>query len=208
MGYYKGDHYRAGLTRYRGDYYRGDPGFLSGLGRALKVVAGAGIGYLTGGPKGAITGAATAAAGAVKTGIQQETLAAGDMAAMDAARVAAINATHATLLQQPLVNIAAPPPPMLGPGTAMVLAGMPGMPSMSGYRWNKSTYATRGGGTSKWMPGLQLHARGTVQVKSRRMNVGNARALRRAIRRARGFAKLAGRVLVATKRFKATKKRK
>jgi hypothetical protein len=58
------------------------------------------------------------------------------------------------------------------------------------------------------MPGLQLHARGTVQVKSRRMNVGNARALRRAIRRARGFAKLAGRVLVATKRFKGAKKKR
>jgi len=73
---------------------------------------------------------------------------------------------------------------------------------------NKSTYVTRGGGTSHWPPQLIVHPKGTEQVKSRRMNVGNARALRRAIRRASGFAKLARRVLVTTKHFKHKRKRR
>ena len=61
---------------------------------------------------------------------------------------------------------------------------------------------TRGGGTSKWPGGLSLHPKGSTMVTSRRMNVGNARALRRALRRARGFAKLARKVLVATSHYK------
>src|SRR5712691_6187325 len=67
---------------------------------------------------------------------------------------------------------------------------------------NKSTYVTRGGGTSRYPPQLIVHPRGTEMVTSRRMNVGNARALRRALRRARGFAKLAHKVLRATHQFK------
>src|SRR2546427_2416204 len=34
MGYYQGDHYRS--RRFAGDYYRGDPGFFSFIGKALK----------------------------------------------------------------------------------------------------------------------------------------------------------------------------
>jgi hypothetical protein len=76
------------------------------------------------------------------------------------------------------------------------------MAMMRGYRLNKSTYITRGGGTSRWAPGISVHPKHTEFVKSRRMNVGNARALRRALRRARGFAKLARRVLVAVRHYK------
>jgi len=61
----------------------------------------------------------------------------------------------------------------------------------TGYRFNKSTYVTRGGGTSKWPVGLTVHPKGTTCVKRRRRNVGNARALRRAISRVKGFVKLA-----------------
>src|SRR5947199_264790 len=67
---------------------------------------------------------------------------------------------------------------------------------------NKSTYVTRGGGTSRYPPGLMVHPKGTELVTSRRMNVGSARALRRALRRARGFAKLAHKVLSAAHQFK------
>src|SRR5437764_8514310 len=38
MGYYQGDHYRS--RRFAGDYYRGDPGFFSFIGSALKGLGG------------------------------------------------------------------------------------------------------------------------------------------------------------------------
>ncbi len=62
-----------------------------------------------------------------------------------------------------------------------------------GYRLNKSTYITRGGGTSRWgaAGSIAIHPKGTTCVKRRRRNVGNARALRRAISRVKGFVKLA-----------------
>jgi hypothetical protein len=62
-----------------------------------------------------------------------------------------------------------------------------------GYRLNKSTYITRGGGTSRWgaAGSLIVHPKGSTCVKRRRRNVGNARALRRAISRVKGFVKLA-----------------
>lgn len=72
MGYY-GDYY--------GDYYRGDPGIFGFLGKvaktAVRVVGGAGLGFLTGGPKGAITGAITGAAAATGANIRSDTMAAG-----------------------------------------------------------------------------------------------------------------------------------
>src|SRR5207245_9692893 len=59
---------------------------------------------------------------------------------------------------------------------------------------NKSTYVTRGGGTSRWPPQLEVHFKGTEAVPTRRMNVANPRALRRALRRVAGFAKITKRV--------------
>jgi len=61
----------------------------------------------------------------------------------------------------------------------------------TGFRLNKSTYVTRGGGTSRWPMQLQVHPKQSTCVKRRRRNVGNARALRRAISRVKGFVKLA-----------------
>ena len=87
-----------------------------------------------------------------------------------------------------------------GPPMATVAGGMPGY--VRGFRPNKSTYVTRGGGTSHWPQQLIIHPKHTELVKSRRMNVGNARALRRALRRAHGFAKLARRVMATTRTFK------
>jgi hypothetical protein len=79
-----------------------------------------------------------------------------------------------------------------GPGEEM---GMGMMCAPKGTRANKSTYVTRGGGTSRWPQELVVHEKGTECVKARRMNVTNVRALRKAIRRATGFAKLSRRVL-------------
>jgi hypothetical protein len=77
-------------------------------------------------------------------------------------------------------------------GMALVKAGAA---CPIGFRHNKSTYVTRGGGTSHWPHSLQVHQKGTVCVKRRRRNVGNAKALRRAISRVRGFVHLAHRAL-------------
>jgi len=66
---------------------------------------------------------------------------------------------------------------------------------------NKSTYVTRGGGTSRWPQVLTVHPKGTEAVFSRRMNVANPRALRRALRRAAGFVKLARRAHVKLASF-------
>jgi hypothetical protein len=59
---------------------------------------------------------------------------------------------------------------------------------------NKSTYVVRGGGTSRYPPGLNIVVKGTSLVPTRRMNVANPRALRRSLRRVAGFAKLTKRV--------------
>jgi hypothetical protein len=80
----------------------------------------------------------------------------------------------------------------LGPGTSLMLP--PGGGRMRRLHWNKATYVTRGGGTSHWPVGLQIHPAGTVAVPSRRMNVGNPRALRKAIRRLAGFGKIVHRM--------------
>src|SRR5439155_24545979 len=82
-------------------------------------------------------------------------------------------------------------------GGALALTGGPGQRRMHP---NKSTYVTRGGGTSRWPAGLQVHVKGTEAVPSRRMNVADARALRRALRRVAGFGKIVHRVRRAVMR--------
>ena len=72
------------------------------------------------------------------------------------------------------------------PGCAMVLRPGGGFRAT---RLNKSTYVTRGGGTSKWPQQLIVHEKGTECVTVRRRHVTNAKALRRAISRVRGFVK-------------------
>jgi hypothetical protein len=164
MPYYTGDAYGFRGDYYRGDYYRGDPGLFSFVGKALGGVAKLGTSIVRSG-----------------LGLQSPV------------SIPSFTQPTAPIYQQPsygLVNIGQP-----GPSTGLINiggggGGGPMLPSLRGYRLNKSTYVTRGGGTSRWPKSLQLHAKLTVQVKSRRMNVGNARALRRSLRRVAGFAKL------------------
>lgn len=198
MGYYRGDHYRSG--RYRGDYYRGDPGFFSFIGKAIKgavrVVGGAAMGFITGGGvKGAIAGAVGGTVHAVAAGTREETMAAGGS---ETAYTPDVRAAHEAVLANPpalrLPGSGTQLPMIVGPGGAMSM--------VRGLHPNKSTYVTRGGGTSRWPQQLVIHAKHSELVKSRRMNVGNARALRRSIRRLSGFAKLARRVMVVSHRFK------
>lgn len=166
MPYYTGDaiHYRGDY--YRGDYYQGDKLF-SFLGKAI--------------------------GGAAKIGT---------------------NIVRSSLgLQAPAVSFSnlaqqAPPPQSYGivnigqPGGSTGLInigggskdGMPLAPVMRGYHWNKSTYETRGGGTSRWPHSLQLHLKHTVPVRNRRMNPGNGRALRHALGRVSAFGRIVHRM--------------
>jgi hypothetical protein len=170
---------------YRGDYYRGDPGFFSFIGKALGGLAKGALNIATGGQFG---------------GSQQ----------------------MIPTFSQPSFDGGPPQGPLMLPGHHATLfhpfGGAPGggqVPgAMRGFHANKSAYITRGGGTSRWPASLQFHPRGTVEVRNRRMNVGNARALRRALHRVSGFARLARRVMSFTHpghgrgRFKFHRKRK
>jgi len=192
-------YYAAGDYYGQGDYYRGD-GIFSTIGKGLAGIAKVGLGALTGGPLGATKAAIMVA----KTNTAAATLAAGSMPEADAATVAAINAKHAMILAaQPMGGMGMVP--MIGApmgGLGMLGPGV-GLMTMSGYRPNKSTYAVRGGGTSRWGPAgmVRIIPKGTVPVKSRRMNVANPRALRRGLRRAAGFVKLARRAHVRLAAF-------
>lgn len=189
MGYYRGDAYG-----FRGDYYRGDPGLFSFFGKAL--------GGLT---RGALN------------------LAKGQLGLSTAAAIPTFRATQAPQIA-PFRQLASG-----GPGSLVQYDGQPfggtlpgggggsNLPMLPGRQralhWNKATYVTRGGGTSRWPGQLLVHPKGTEPVPSRRMNVGNAKALRHALHRVSGFAHLARRVMSFVKpghgrgRFKFGKKR-
>lgn len=64
-----------------------------------------------------------------------------------------------------------------------------------GHHLNKQTYVTRGGGTSRWPQSVQVREKGTIAVRNRRMNVANGRAILRASRRMRAFARIARRAI-------------
>jgi len=188
MYYQQGDYYR-------GDYYRGDPGLFSFLGTVAKTVGRVAVGgisgFLGGGLPGAIVGAAGGAGTALAKNLQAETLGAGDTGS---AYTPAMRARHAEIAARGGTGL------ITRGGLARQAANAPMVPlgmAVSGHRrlhWNKSTYITRGGGTSRWTVGLQVHPKGTEPVPSRRMNVANPRALRRALRRVGGFGKLAARM--------------
>jgi hypothetical protein len=194
MSYYRGDAYRGDY--YRGDYYRGDPGLFSFIGKAARGLV------------GLIPGASTALSIASSLPIFKATR----------------PPTGA------MRNIVASLPGGSGPGSLVQYDGQPFGPTLPGgggqqqlpmlpgrhraLHWNRATYVTRGGGTSRWPAQLLVHPKGTEPVPSRRMNVGNAKALRHALHRVSGFAHLARRVMSFVKpgagrgRFKFKRKRR
>jgi hypothetical protein len=186
--YYTGDYYR-------GDYYRGDPGIFGFLGNiaktALRVGVGAATGFFTGGGvKGAIIGAAGGAGTATVANIRESTMAAGGSSS---AYTPAMKARHAEIVARGGSGL-------LQRGGLAMQGGAPGMAMTAPgqfvrrMHWNRSTYITRGGGTSRWPVGLAVHPKGTEPVPSRRMNPANPRALRRAIHRMTGFGRIVKRM--------------
>lgn len=164
MPYYMGDYYGMG-GRYRGDYYRGDPGFWSTLGGIAKGVVGAVTGINLGSvaPK-AVAAAAPAAAGSAIAKV------------LPASLKTAVGKAGAIVKAHPVLTAAG----AAGLGGA-VLGG-------AGEKVAMGRAAARGAGLA--MPGRHR----------RRMRVTNVKALRRAIRRATGFAHLAKKVLSFTER--------
>ena len=199
MGYYRGDYYR-------GDYYRGD--FL-GLGGAFKKLTGfvGGLG---------IPGISTAA------GIANRIVGGQGGSALQRFAQGPNSARPGPMITPPinqygLINFGGGGGGgyNYANGGGALPAGAAG-PIVRGYHMNRSTYETRGGGTSRWggAGNLQVHPKGTVLVRNRHRNVGNARALKHALGRVAGFARLARRVMTFTHpghgrgKFKFRRKRK
>lgn len=166
MPYYRGDCNYAAGDYYQGDYYQGD---VLGIGKFLK--------------------------GAVKT----------------VARVAGavipgpVGMIGRAIAGEPRVSFFPPEPSMANPlrmggggemqgpvGTMLRNEFIPGC-QLKGTRPNKSGYYKQ---VVKGNPSQVVYIPPkSVCVKTRRLNVANPRALRRAIRRAQGFSKLARRVM-------------
>jgi hypothetical protein len=149
------------MPYYQGDFYMGDPGFFSFLGRAAKGVVGLGRGLL-GIP--AAQKALPAAAGVATTGIVRRV---GSTVSAGAASMGRVISKH------PVLSAAAAAGAIMGTGGAEV------------------GRLTAGGAVPR---GYHIERKGKhpgAIIKNRHMRVTNPRALRRALRRAHGFAKLA-----------------
>lgn len=160
----------------------GDPGFFGALGRMAK---GATIGLLTGGPAGAVLGAAGGLANVPQAGLPS-------------ANAGMLSPSTPPIYSGGLANSGYPPrlPPPAGlphvpapvgsPGSYMPLmpnpsVSSPGQVAPKGYRLNKTGYFLKNG---------TYVAPGTKWVRYRTRNNLNQKALRRAISRAQGFDKL------------------
>jgi hypothetical protein len=189
--YQAGDNCYGRGDYYRGDYYRGD--FL-GIGKFIKRVASPLVNVATGLAKTFVPGLGTAVTIAEKVfshaghpnlpvpNMLPQSLQAGGQAIVQTGG---------------LVNVGVQSqefgPPLGGGGAMSLTPGGALVPcQVKGYRLNKHGYYRHPRGNPQSATYIPAKS---VCVKSRRLNVANPRALRRAIRRAQGFAKLARRVL-------------
>lgn len=189
--YGRGDYYRGDY--YRGDYYRGDPGIFGSIGKfiggAIKTVTN--VASAVTNPVGFIASAASKVLGAhpaMSTALTAPNPMVGTALAPAARPVL-------TLGGQGIANIGSPSflnmnigPAGIGGGAMVPMTTPSGQTVMvpcqvKGTHLNKSSYYTKNGYVHK----------GTVCVRNRHMNAGNAKALRHALRRVTGFAKLAKR---------------
>jgi len=153
MGYYQGDFY-AGA--------RGDPGFLSFIGRGVRAVGGL-IGKATGLVSPRMAAGSPSAAGAASSMIK-------------AGGTAIIKRVGGAIVKHPVLSAAGAAGVVAAAGTAEIehLMGA-GVVAPKGYHMSKPK-----GGRCPSSPHL---------VRNRRMNVANGRALSRAVRRLHHFAR-------------------
>jgi len=160
------------VSYYRGDFYRGDPGFLSFLGGIAKKA----VGFIPGvGP--------ALSAGLESLGTRK-------------ASTAIVKAAESPVALSKLGRVAAGAKQVIAKHPVLTAAGAAGAVGLG-----------VGAGASRLLHGVGMR-------KHRRMNPCNVRALRRAIRRAHGFEKIARRVMHFTspkkhpKGFKRPRRRK
>lgn len=169
MSYYMGDFYFARGGVMPGGRPVGDPGFFSFLGKIAKPLVGLipGVGPIASTALSAIGGGA--ARSAAKVG---ETTA---VAGMRGAASSAMKKAGSMIIKHPVLSAA---------GAAGAVAGISGI---AGAEIEKHF----GGACPKGHHISKHGHRAGSCVRNRHMNVCNPRALRRAIRRTHGFAKLA-----------------
>lgn len=155
------------MPYYMGDWYRGDyyPAGDPGFFSALGRLVGHGVSMIPG------VGAARAAIGAAMGSIRGKTAAIAAIHGLPVTGGAIVKRAGAAIMRHPVLS-AAGAAGVVGAAGAMI-RGREGMPQR-GFHISKKT--------------------GNL-VRNRRMRVTNPKALRRAIRRATGFARLARRVL-------------
>lgn len=188
--YGRGDYYRGDY--YRGDYYRGDPGLLSGIGHfiggAFKAVST--VANIAMNPVGSIAQLAlkrlTASHPSAPSPMQGTALAplppGGPFTGQGIIQTGG-------LINIARENIGAPGMGMEGGGGpvgTMTKQGLIPVCGLKGTHVNKATYYKRAGDTT----GIRV-PKGSVCVKNRHMNPANGKALRRALRRAVAFKRIA-----------------
>ncbi len=152
---------------YQGDYYTGDPFFGALLGRVARFATGIGRKVLA-------QPAAPAAAGAATQAIMR--LPGGGIVRTAAGKI--VQRVGGVVAKHPVLTAAG------AAGTIGVLGGT-----------GVGRVMARPGAAEVLQRGFHISKRTGAVVRNRRMRVTNPRALRRAIRRATGFARLARRVL-------------
>ena len=174
-------------ARPMGDYgqrgFRGDPGFLSGLFKIAKKFVAPVLGAAIGGPIGAVIGGL----GAPPPKRQPPVFTTQAVPGQFGGQVTFPGGTQVGMGFQPGVMVPGrgPLPPFAPGGVGQ--AGRGGTLVPSGYHFAKD-------GSGRL-------------VRNRRMNVANPRALRRAMRRAQGFEKLARRSINFNKRVRPARKK-
>lgn len=170
-----------------GDYktygYAGDPGFLSSLWKVVKKVALPVIGGMVGGPAGAVLGSMGGGGGKITP----------NLPAIPGTIGGAISFPGGTSIG-------------LGFGPGVIVPGQGRLPPYTATGPGVLPMGGRGG--SLVPSGYHFAKDGSGRVvRNRRMNVANPRALRRAMRRASGFEKLAKRAINFNKRVRPAKRR-
>ena len=163
--------------------YAGDPGWLSSIWKGIKGIAPSIIGSMVGGPVGAVIGGF--ASGPPKPKTRALTV-----PGTVGGQISFPGGTTVGLGFQPGALV--PGQGRLPPFTASGPGVLPGGGRGSGMVPSGWHFAKDGSGRL---------------VRNRRMNVANPRALRRAMRRAQGFEKLAKRAINFNKRVRPARKR-
>lgn len=147
----------------RTGYYRGDPGFFSSIGKFIKPIAGMAADYFTGGAASTVLGMVSGSPRPQPT-----------ISAAGSAGVGSMGTVAGTRSRRGRLSAAAGTMPGMARAAAPAVAAAMGGPLVS--RGTAMNRVSAGGGFRR---------------RGHRMNVCNPRALRRAIRRAKGFEKLA-----------------